>query len=331
MKTAQNSKIANITKQYLDGRYTQETETKAQQWLINIENADAKEEASLAYWNTLPTTSDSSTHTALKRVFAKAGITERKSILSLPRRIMRIAAAIIPALIILGSAYYFSQREQSIEVFTAYGETKHLILPDSSQVWLNSGSSIRYLTKFTKESRIVNLKGEAYFSVKKDSLKPFTVQTNNLSVNVLGTEFNVKAYTNDNKTTTTLDKGKIEVVTTHNQSKILTPNEQLVYNNKTSQISVQTVESNDVSRWKSGQLIFTNATISEILQTLERRFNVSFESENIKHSKQEYTIKFLKDDSLESILNILKEVIADFSYQKENNNIKIISNNAPMK
>ena len=325
MKTEKNSQISNITKEYLEGRYSNETEEKVQQWLTCDENSEEKEEGSLEYWNTIQSNTDSSTYPALRRVLDKVGITKRKSTIPLHRRLMRIAAVLIPVLMLVGGTYYFSQREQQIHIFTAFGETKHIILPDSSEVWLNSGSNIQYLSKFKGDNRAVKLDGEAYFVVKKDTLKPFVVNTQNLAVNVLGTEFNVKAYANDSKTIATLDKGKIRVTTASDQSQILTPNEQLTYNNKTSNISVRKTHASNISAWRSGQLIFTNATFNEILQTLERDFNVLFESENIESSEQGYTIKFLKDDSLESVLNILKDVVGGFSYQIENDKIKITS------
>jgi len=325
MGTVKNSQTSKITKEYLENRYSNATEEKVQQWLVDDENSNEKEEASLKYWNSLHTKANSSTYLAFKRIIAKIGIPQRKPTIPLHRRLMRIAAVLIPVLMFVGGAYYFSQKDQFIQVFTAYGETKHIILPDSSEVWLNSGSNIQYSSEFKGDSRNISLEGEAYFSVRKDSSKPFVVNTQHLAVNVLGTEFNLKAYINDSKTIATLDKGNIKVITASNQSKILVPNEQLTYNSKTSNISVQKIYANDISAWKSGQLIFTKASFEDMLQTLERRFDVSFESESIESSNQGYTIKFLKDDSLESILDIMKDVVGNFSYQIEDNNTIIIS------
>lgn len=325
MKPIKNNQTSKITKEYLEGRYSSATEEKVQQWLIDDENSEEKEKGSLEYWDTLEASSDSTTYSALKRVLTKAGIIKQKSTIPLRHRLMRIAAVIIPALVLVGGAYYFSQREQIVEVFTAYGETRHIILPDSSEVWLNSGSNIQYRSKFKGDSRSISLDGEAYFSVRKNTSKPFVVKTSSLTVDVLGTEFNVKAYMDDSKTITTLNRGEIRVITVSDQSRILLPNEQLTYNNHTSDISVQKVYTNNISAWKSGQLIFIEATLDEMLQTLERRFNVSFESENIESSEQGYTIKFLKDDSIESVLDILKDVVGGFSYQIEGDKIKIMS------
>lgn len=105
-------------------------------------------------------------------------------------------------------------------------------MPDSSEIWLNAGTAIKYPEKFSKAQRLVYLDGEAYFSVRKDAAKPFIVETSQLSVKVLGTQFNVKAYANDELVTTTLTSGKVEVTPPVQGSQILKPNEQLTYDKK---------------------------------------------------------------------------------------------------
>lgn len=83
-------------------------------------------------------------------------------------------------------------------------------MPDSSEIWLNAGTAIKYPEKFSKAQRLVYLDGEAYFSVRKDVAKPFIVETSQLSVKVLGTRFNVKAYADDELVTTTLTSAKLK-------------------------------------------------------------------------------------------------------------------------
>lgn len=325
MKTEKKNQISKITKKYLGSRFAKETEEKVQQWLIDDEDSKEKEQASLEYWDELNVNRNLSTYKAFKRVASKIGISPVKTIIPLGRRLLRYAAIVIPALIFIGGAYHFSQKEQMIHVVTAYGQTKEIILPDNSKVWLNSGSSIEYPRKFKKNSRIVSLEGEAYFSVRKNSSKPFVVETDKLSISVLGTEFNVKAYIGDTRTIATLNSGKIEVNTSSGECKILEPNQQLIYNNITTALDIKKVPANDISAWKTGLLAFTNTPFDEIIETLERRFNVTFESVNIVHSSQGYTVKFRKDDSLEYVLNILEDVIGDFAYHTEGSKITIIN------
>ena len=188
-------------------------------------------------------------------------------------------------------------------------------MPDSSEVWLNAGSSILYPETFAKNKRQVILNGEAYFSVKKDTVSPFIVETSQLSVKVLGTRFNVKAYPNDEKITTTLTSGKVEVSIHAQPPHILKPNEQLTYDKKTSDIHISVIDTNDTNSWMVGKLVFTNASAGEIFRTLERHYNTTIDNTaNIPASKR-YTVKFLKDESLDEILNILKDIIG-FDYQQ---------------
>ena len=183
-------------------------------------------------------------------------------------------------------------------------------MPDSAEVWLNAGSSILYPETFAKDKRQVILNGEAYFSVKKDTVSPFIVETSQLSVKVLGTRFNVKAYPNDEKITTTLTSGKVDLLIDAQPPLILKRNEQLTNYKK-----ISVIETNDTNSWMVGKLVITNASAGVIFRTLERHYNTTIDNTaNIPASKR-YTVKFLKDESLDEILNILKDIIG-FDYQQ---------------
>ena len=216
----------------------------------------------------------------------------------------------------------FPSGNEQIEISTAYGEQKRLVLPDSSEVWLNAGSTITYPKTFTKENRVVTLDGEAYFSVRKDDAKPFIVETSQLSVKVLGTKFNVKAYANDGNITTTLTSGKVEVSTQSRPPQTLKPNERLTYDKSTSDIEISTVDTVDTNSWVKGKIIFTNATAEEIFRTLERRYDTVIDHSADFSASRRYTVKFLKDENLDEMLNILGDIIG-FSYRQSGNKIII--------
>lgn len=313
--------ISQIVKKYLSGRFSTETEEKVQRWIIKDKNADDKEAASLEYWDSLDVAPNAKTHSALDKVNQRIEYSQTHiSKLPLYKRLSRIAAVLIPLFVVAGGYFYYnSTKDNLIEVTVTYGEEKHLFLPDSSEIWINAGTTIKYPKEFKGEQRTIYLDGEAYFSVKRDISKPFIVETNNLSVKVLGTRFNVKAYTDDKKVVATLTSGKVEVSTDKN-SYILKPNEQLTFNTNTLTTIINEVPTNETDAWLSGQLIFTDASFDDILQTLERRFNVLIES-NITNPKELYTVKFLKNDSLDNVLNILSDVIGGFSIQKQENKI----------
>ena len=310
------SNISKIIKMFLSARFPSETEEKVQKWIIKDENQQAKAKASLDYWNELDIEADSSTYASLERVNLRTGYNkEHLTNIASYQKFAR-AAVIVPLFLFAGGMfYYLSPHNEMIEISVAYGEQKRLILPDSSEVWLNAGSSILYPETFAKDKRLVMLDGEAYFSVKKDTASPFIVETSQLSVKVLGTRFNVKAYPNDEKITTTLTSGKVEVSVRSQPPHILKPDEQLTYDKKSSDIHISVIDTNDTNCWMAGKLVFTNASAGEIFRTLERHYNTTIDNTAIIPASKRYTVKFLKDESLNEILNILKDIIG-FDYQQ---------------
>lgn len=320
----ENNNIARIIRKFLSSRFPSETEEKVQKWIVKGKDTQAKEKASLDYWNELEVKADSNTYAALERVNLRIGYNKEhlKNIVSY-RKFTRVAAVIIPLFLLGGFLLYsLSVGDELIEVTAAYGEQKRLLLPDSSEIWLNAGSSIIYPKTFAENKRLVTLDGEAYFIVSKDTTKPFIVETSHLSVKVLGTKFNVKAYADDERVSATLTSGKVEVKVHSQLPRILQPNERLTYDESTSHIDISTVESIDTDSWIKGRLFFANATAEEIFRALERRYNTTIENTLSIPATRRYTVKFLKDENLNEMLNILADIIG-FTYQQNENKIII--------
>lgn len=316
-------KINKIVKKYLSNRFSPSTEEKVQKWLIKDENTEDKEQASVEFWDALKDFSDANTYSALERVNSRIGY--KKQIVRLPlyKKLSRIAAVLLPLFLVAGGyLYYQSAQSKMIEIYVAYGEEKYLMLPDSSEVWINSGTTFKYPENFQKDRRTVYLDGEAYFSVRKDEAKPFVVTAELLDVKVLGTQFNVQAYSNDEKTITTLTSGKVAVQTKTYADKILKPNEQLVFDNKTSEISITEIPSDETTSWMKGQLVFMNASLDEIFKTLERKFNKPIINNSGIPEGNLYTIKFLKGESLNEVLDVLNDMV-NIKYQINSNQIVI--------
>lgn len=316
---------SEIMRTYLSSRFSEETEKKVQRWIIKNSNANETEQSSFEYWRDLKAEPDQMVYDKLERVNSR--INYEKSNVKIPiyRTSLRIAAVIIPLILFLGGyTYYTSKTNNWAQISVAYGEEKHLFLPDSSELWINSGTTIKYPKKFEGNQRNVYLNGEAYFSVTRNPKKPFVVHTKRINVKVLGTKFNVKAYAGDENTVTTLTSGKVEVNTQANQVATLKPNEQLIINNKTSHKSIKRVSIEETTAWLSGQMIFTNTSLNEIFQTLERKFDVTIKIDKLATLRDKRcTVKFLKNDSIEDILDILQEVIKGFSYKIENDKVFI--------
>lgn len=320
MDKDKTTRISKVVIQFLSHRYSAATEEKVQKWLIDDNNVSEKEEGSFAFWNSLRVKRNGSTYKALRRIRSKAGISHGAGV-SMNFNWARIAAVILPLILAAAVFYYLNvlAKDQMVEIYVPYGAKKQLTLPDGSMVSLNSGTTFSYPKEFSNEMRAVKLTGEAYFKVTRDTSKPFIVETNHLRVRVLGTQFNVKAYADDSRTVATLTRGKIEVITT-TKSCILKPNQQLTYNNKTSKIDIAHVLADETIGWNRGQLIFVNSTLDEILKTMERHFKISFVAdEELVSSGEYYTIKFFRNENPKQILDVLKDVIGNFSYQQHGN------------
>jgi len=160
---------------------------------------------------------------------------------------------------------------------TPRGGQYKVILPDGSRVWLNSASSLTYPTVFNGK-RLVKLSGEAYFEVAANAREPFTVQVNKTEVDVLGTEFNVYAYTDEPAVTTTLVQGSVRV--THgmpagSKTELLTPGEQAV--GAETYLVTRKANMRQVLSWKNGLFIFEDRKLAEVLREISRWYDIDID------------------------------------------------------
>lgn len=149
-----------------------------------------------------------------------------------------------------------------------------VVLPDSSVVWLNSGSTLIYPENFESDKRNVKLVGEAYFEVRRNPLAPFQVEAGEMKITVLGTTFNVKSYPDDEIVETVLLTGSVNVKVREQEVYKLRPNEKISLNTRNDRISVSTVVGSDYNVWKEERLSFDNATLSDVLNKLEKWYGV---------------------------------------------------------
>ncbi len=206
---------------------------------------------------------------------------------------LRKYAAVFLILVSLTVGYFFginknlSFSDRYTTISCAYGDKTSLVLPDSSKVWLNSGSTLRFNNDFQGTKRQIYLDGEAYFSVKKDKNKPFNVKTKNTEVEVLGTEFNLKSYPEENEIAATLISGKI-TFTDGQKETMLYPDQKMVYNTQTKERQIYRLsDSYPEFEWKDGRLVFRNETLKSLELKLERWFDVdiTFGDEDVKNRR----------------------------------------------
>lgn len=187
-----------------------------------------------------------------------------------------------------------------------YGKIFQLVLSDGSKVILNAGSSIKYPIYFLpNHKRKIFLEGEAYFEVTKDSLRQFIVSTENQEVTVYGTTFDVSAYENGNYTKTVLLEGSVGV--SHDGTSVrLVPGEMALSKEGVNSIEVHKTELSRHIAWIQGKTVFVSKKFSEIIQVLERKFDVEIHNEYEELNDQMFTATFT-DESITEILDLFKK------------------------
>ena len=205
-----------------------------------------------------------------------------------------------------GNIFSMNQEPVMNEIVSPVGSRISLELSDGTKVWLNHGSKLLYPQKFVGNKRTVKLIGEGYFEVTHNPQKPFTVETNEINVTALGTQFNVKAYPNDKSVSATLASGKIEVQSSNNKVE-LKPNQhlELCYNSK--KVKVINVNPEKYISWKDGRLVFKEDNFQNIANRLSRWYNVDIKIIDPEVKKLTYTATFI-DEPLYQILEMLAVV-----------------------
>ena len=180
-----------------------------------------------------------------------------------------------------------SRTIQALTATTAKGQTYQFTLPDGTKVWLNADSKLEFPSNFSgAKQRIVSLSGEGYFEVAKDKAHPFIVESGNQQVEVLGTHFNINAYTTEGKTKTTLLEGAVRVSSSRQSAAtrdlpmrrddvVLKPGQQSELSNTASgKIKVTEVDLEDAIAWKEGYFLLDNDDFEGIMNKISRWYNV---------------------------------------------------------
>lgn len=244
-------------------------------------------------------------------------------------RVLKYASVFLLLVAIPGS-YYFGKNSKKHE--SAYstitcqpGDKSMVILPDSSRVWLNSGSKLVFNNDLKRGKRELFLEGEAYFSVTRDPENPFTVHCGTLSVEVLGTEFDLKAYPGEDIISTTLIKGSVKISDLENQV-LLTPNQKLEYHNATRKMTLYELsDTAPETEWKDGRLVFRNESLRELELKLERWFDVDIVLADEAVKDRRYTGILERESILEvmSYFSLAKSV----DYKIDGNRVTFFTSN----
>lgn len=311
----------------------------------NIENDFFKiEQEFLSKWNETLESGEKceNLEQSYKNAIMRTKMYDKKSKLRrLSREILKISAVAASILLIVSALLKYTLHITSyedvvgticddVEIVSLYapnGKTTTITLSDSTKVILNSGSALIYPKTFGSNSREIHLVGEAYFSVAKDEKRPFTVHTPYMKVKALGTIFTVKAYQKDETESATLLSGSIKVTPndTSIPSKILTPDEQLVLSHDGKYCAVFNVNSKQDASWTEGKIIFLNTPFEDVIDRLECQFGTTIYYDKEHYGRQLVVAKFIHNESLTDILDML-QTICKFKYSCNENRCIIYNN-----
>lgn len=222
-----------------------------------------------------------------------------------------------------GTLAYMSTGDKQTEVIyntltCPRGGQYKLQLPDGTDVWLNSASSIRYPTAFQDRERKVEITGEAYFEVARNEARPFVVEASNTEVKVLGTRFNINSYENEQAVKTTLLDGKIAVALRAGQHRetgepiVLQPGQQAIAISALTVVDDVNVE--QVMAWKNGFFSFKNADLTTVSRQLERWYDIDvIYAGNIP--ERHFTGELSRDLTLLQVISVLSEMDVKFKIE----------------
>ncbi len=203
-------------------------------------------------------------------------------------------------------------------LYVPAGQRAQITLQDGTEVWLNAQSTLRYPSHFSKKRRTVEITGEAFFDVAKDKKRPFTVSTQHIDMEVLGTQFNVYSYSGADYIQTDLIEGSLKITGKgENNAILLKPNEKMVYKNNL--MTISPISDPEHILWKDGIYSFQNARLIDIIEKLQLYYDVKIIIEDPDIFNTRYTGKFRQRDGIDEILRIIQK-IQPFKIEKDRDN-----------
>lgn len=324
----------NTLKNFSKGKYSYNTYLKVKERFCGLKEDKELEALLLNQWHEL-TNQTQNESDSLEHLFEKIqydiwrGEKRKTKKISLWNYYRQVAAILLIPVLAFSIWYYYSlpsgktvtlaqQIPQSwVEINAPDGARVEFFLPDSTRGWLNSGSTLKYPGIFGQK-REVELTGEAWFDVKhRGDASEFVVNVPQMEIKVLGTQFNVSAYPDDAFADVTLEKGKVEVSGKSVVFKqTLAPNERIVVNYNTKTATLVQVDANRFSAWKNGYLIIDDEPLGQVVNRLERWYNVEIEILDDILKQQHFKATF-KDEPLEEVLKLIsKSTPIQYSIEK---------------
>lgn len=317
-----------IISKFRDEKQSAESISEFEQWLVDPENEEAKENALKNLWDSIPSTSPTDeTLDALHSLDARIGINTQAKVgkVSLAIRMWQSVAAVLFIVAATSAFMFFANNPESkdlVEEYSPNSQLHRIELPDGSIVELNSETILLYPHEFEGKTRSVYLVGEANFKVTKNPKKPFIVKTANFQVTALGTEFNITSYASDANTSVTLLSGSVLVENDNIKERfILKPGNQLTYNRQNKDIGIdENANVAGITAWQRGEIVIRDLTLGQVLSLLERKYPIHFnyKEQLVQLNEDRYNFSFNKNASFNEVMTVIQTVVGNINYKIEN-------------
>lgn len=237
----------------------------------------------------------------------------------------KVAAAAVFAGVIIMAGFYFLNNKTDYKsklagniYQTEKAEQNFILLPDSTQIWINASTDVRFPKAFAKDKREIYLEGEAFLDVKHADKKPFIIHLpGNISVTVLGTAFNIKAFPDREQAIVTVKRGKVKVSRGEKELSVLTAGQEIRVSITSNNIAYKQVVAEQVNSWQTGNLYFNDIMLKDVVKDIAQQKNADIRIESEKLGNTIINTGFKKDETLSDIMAILK-AITDCNVREEN-------------
>lgn len=300
------SDIHQLAIRYFNGTITREEEHTLQQFLAGGEENCALFSEWEDEW-TVSHIDDADTQNAWETLLGRINAEKEKSKVTVNWRSVLFRAAML--LIVVGSvAYAFMarQKEQYYICKAPDGNKTEIILPDSTHVWLNAGSSLKYSSRFNDDNRNVSLEGEAYFEVTHHDNKKFTVKTDNYDVVVKGTKFDVASYQSDPVSMVSLVKGSVELA--YEKGVIdMKPGERVVLDKNTGEFTKEKY-TDDSRAWIDNRTELDNISLIDLARVLSRQYDVKIHVQSARLANTHFAVSLRNKETIMDVLDALQMI-----------------------
>lgn len=244
------------------------------------------------------------------------------------KEILRIAAIVILSLgagwlghYLVSTGVFSNVQVEMKQVEALNGQLKEIFLADGTRVWLNSGSKLSFPSGFNAGNREVELSGEAFFEVTANEEEPFLVKTRNHTVKVTGTRFNICEYPESNTIETTLEEGRVKIIT-GNFLNDLYPGQQSSFNTQTAEIRIGEADMEIYTTWKEGFYEFNNESVCKVFKIIERWWDVKIDYPENELKNERITGTLRRHKPLDQHFDVIKRLVP-FNYKIESDLVTV--------